>query len=198
VLVAAHHLPLCSFTSKLLDQRSDVEEPPQFGDFVICHMELVDSNEREMPAGRGNTEDFSAVRALQAPARCGPARIRHYIFDGVLLIGSGLMVPHQELFVTLQALLAFFVIGWVKDETQASESHLPPPTRSLRRVGLRFRCSSEQSIRWTFVSTSCTCRANVACLCSATVRRMSRQPAFLIKTVGLLVVKVRRFTSMLC
>ena len=79
-------------------------------------MEVVDSNEREMPAGRRNTEDFSAVRALQAPARCGPARVRHYIFDGVLLIGSGLMVPHQELFVTLQTLLAFSVIGWVKDE----------------------------------------------------------------------------------
>ena len=58
----------------------------------------------------------TAVRALQAPARCGPARVRHYIFDGVLLIGSGLMVPHQELFVTLQTLLAFSVIGRVKDE----------------------------------------------------------------------------------
>ena len=73
-------------------------------------MEVVDSNEREMPAGRRNTEDFSAVRALQAPARCGPARVRHYIFDGVLLIGSGLMVPEEEVFVTLETVLTFRIV----------------------------------------------------------------------------------------
>ncbi len=67
------------------------------------------------------------------------------------------MVPHQELFVTLETVLAFSVIWWV--------------TLSRRRIGSRFRRSSEQSIRWTFVSTSCTSRTNFACLCSAPVRR---------------------------
>src|SRR6266852_1849088 len=40
---------------------------------------------------------------------------------------------------------------------------------SRRRVGLRFRCSSEQSILWTFVSTYCTSPMSLLCDCPALV-----------------------------
>jgi len=49
-------------TSKLLDQQLDIEGTPQFGDLVVCHVQIVDSNEPEIPAGRRNTEKLSAMR----------------------------------------------------------------------------------------------------------------------------------------
>src|SRR5438874_3661500 len=94
---------------------------PQLSALVVCHVQVVDSSQRELPASRRDTEKFSAVGAPQHPARCSPARVGHNVFGRVLLVGSGLMVPEEEVFVTLETVLTFRIVWRVKDKVSRED-----------------------------------------------------------------------------